>query len=248
VSTDSRITRRSFVKLCASMAAMVISAPQILAREKGVSHRYDRVQLVDDRDKPIRLSNLNVGENYIFHYPFVCTPCFLLNLGEPAAPGTSLRTEDGRAYKWQGGVGPQRSVVAFSAICSHRMTYPARQVSFISYRHQTTAFLDKQDETVRRPQVIYCCSEKSVYDPAQGARVLGGPAPQPLAAVLLEYDKNNDALYATGAYGGELFDQFMEKFAFHLALEYQTDDIQKRVSGTTSVVPLDRYSATRVRC
>lgn len=34
------------------------------------------------------------------------------------------------------GVGPGASIVAFSAICAHRMSYPTRNVSFIDYRHK----------------------------------------------------------------------------------------------------------------
>ena len=49
--------------------------------------------------------------------------------------------------------------------------------------------------------MIHCCSEHSEYDPATGARVLGGPAPQPLSAILLEHDKSNDYLYAVGTLG-----------------------------------------------
>ena len=33
----------------------------------------------------------------------------------------------------------------------------------------------------RRGSVIHCCADHSVYDPAAGARVVAGPAPQPLA-------------------------------------------------------------------
>jgi len=42
--------------------------------------------------------------------------------------------------------------------------------------------------------VIHCCSEHSQYDPAEGARVVAGPAPQPLAAILLDHDPASDAL------------------------------------------------------
>lgn len=101
---------------------------------------------------------------------------------------------------------------------------------------------------MRRPGVIYCCSEKSVYDPARGARVLGGPAPQPLAAIALEYDEEEDAIFATGTYGGELYRKFFDTFAFRLALEYETSDIQRKVSGTATVTSIEDYSATQMLC
>ena len=43
---------------------------------------YGRVQLTDERGQPFPLAKLVAGRNYIFHYPFEATPCFLLNLGK----------------------------------------------------------------------------------------------------------------------------------------------------------------------
>ena len=99
------------------------------------------------------------------------------------------------------------------AICAHRLTYPTREISFISYRAESTP-------QNRFAQVIHCCSEHSQYDPAEGAKVVAGPAPQPLAAILLDYDARSDGLYAVGTLGGELFNEFFEKYAFRLALDH----------------------------
>jgi hypothetical protein len=49
--------------------------------------------------------------------------------------------------------------------------------------------------------------------------VIDGPAPQPLAAVLLEWDASSDQLHAVGTRGGEMFDAFFEKYAMKLELE-----------------------------
>jgi hypothetical protein len=65
--------------------------------------------------------------------------------------------------------------------------------------------------------VIHCCGDNSRYDPLQGARVIAGPAPQPLAAVLLEWDPGSDQLHAVGTRGGEMFDAFFEKYAMKLS-------------------------------
>ena len=94
---------------------------------------YHRVQLVDQHRRPLKAPDLAGGENYLFHYPFEATPAFLLDLGKPALP-QSLSTKDRGAYSWPGGVGPKRSIVAFSAICAHQLVYPTREVSFISFR------------------------------------------------------------------------------------------------------------------
>lgn len=248
MSRESKISRRSFVKLCASTIAMVGANPNLLARTEGELHRYSRARLVDTEGRPVAATDLKVGENYLFHYPYIATPCFLLNLGRPAEQHTPLMTEDGKPYRWQGGVGPEHSVVAFSAICAHKMSHPARSVSFINYRHHAVRFRNKDEAITQRSQVIYCCSEKSVYDPMQGARVLGGPAPQPLAAILLEYDERDGALYAAGTYGGEMFDSFFKKFSHRLALEFGTTNIHQEVTHAATVMPLARYCETQVLC
>ena len=246
MSNDSGLTRRSFVRLCASAAAMVSAHPALLAHANGPLRRYERVQLLDDRERPITAKNLAVGENYLFYYPYVTTPCFLLNLGRPTL-NTDLKTEDGHPYRWNGGIGPQRAIVAFSAICAHKLSHPAREVSFINYRHQPATFQNAANEPTQQAQVIYCCSEKSVYDPVNGARVLGGPAKQPLTAIALEQDKSG-ALYALGTVGGELFDRFFERFSSRLALEFKTSDVRKTVAGSSIVMPLAEYSQTQIRC
>ena len=248
MSRDSKFGRRSFVKLCASAVAMIGANPKLLAQPDGEFHRHHRARLMDSVGRPVTPSDLKVGENYLFHYPYIATPCFLLNLGRPTERDTLLQTEKGKSYRWRGGVGPQRSIVAFSAICAHKMSYPADDVSFINYRHDNVNFRNKDEAMVQRSQVIYCCSEKSVYDPLQGARVLGGPAPQPLAAIHLEYDKRDESLYAVGIHGGEMLDRFFEKFSFRLSLEFKTANIREEVTRTATVMPLTQYCRTQVLC
>ncbi len=248
MSTNSAMSRRGFVKLCTSAIALVSASPTLLAQPDTAPRRYPRARLVDAHNRPITAERLKTGESYLFHYPHVSTPCFLLNLGKPSAVGSQLSTEDGRPYRWEGGVGPQRSIVAFSAICAHKMSHPARTVSFINYRHQPVTFKDSDERLTQRPQVIYCCSEKSVYDPADGARVLGGPAKQPLAAILLEEDKHDGSLHATGAYGGEMFERFLREFGFRLALELRVADVRALVADSVTVVPLTDYCRNQVLC
>lgn len=240
--------RRGFVKLCASAAAAVGANPGVLAAPSTHIKKYERVLLVDGAGAPIEAGTLNVGESYVFNYPYTTTPCFLLNLGEPTARDIPLTTEGGERYVWQGGCGPQRAIVGFCAICAHKMSHPARSVSFINYRHETVSFRDEKEQTAERSRVIYCCSEKSVYDPADGARVLGGPAPQPLAAIALEHDEESGHIYAVGTSGGEMYQKFFDTFAFRLALEYETSDVQKRARGVARVVTITEYSRTQMMC
>src|SRR5258707_1432157 len=203
--------RRDFIGICAAGVALGINPAQAANLRPRF---YARTQLVDVTRQPLRAANLAINRNYIFHYPFAATPCFLLNLGKSTQQAVTLKTETGTDYEWPGGVGPQNAIVGYSAICAHRLSYPTRQISFISYRTET------RPSRITHRNVIHCCSEHSEYDPATGARVLGGPASQPLSAILLEHDKASDHLHAIGTLGGEMFDAFFAKYEFKLALEY----------------------------
>ena len=248
MSNDDTIARRQFVKLCATAVATVSASPEVLAHAKGVRRSYGRALLTWESHRPVKTSELIVGESYLFQYPYVSTPCFLVNLGRPAPGRVRLETRDGTDYDWQGGTGPQQSIVSFSAICAHRMSHPTRSVSFINFRQDTARFRDTDFALKERPQVIYCCSEKSVYDPARGARVLGGPAPQPLASILLEHDTSEDRLYAVGTYGGEMFDDYFTKFSDRLKLEYQTEAIATLVESRTTVVTVAEFCRQQILC
>jgi Rieske Fe-S protein len=241
--------RRGFVKLCAGAVAGISASPEILAAENQQVNRYGRVSLSDShtQDK-VRVSALEIGETYLFHYPYISTPCFLINLGRPLESVGRLKTRDGESYRWQGGVGPERSIVAFSAICTHKMSHPAPTVSFINYRHGNVKFRNSEDAVEERSGVIYCCSERSVYDPATGGRVLGGPAPQPLAAIELEYDSNSDHLYATGTIGGEMFERYFQSFSDRLVLQLGRIDIDREVSGSTELMRLSEYTRNQISC
>src|SRR5205085_2813379 len=106
-------------------------APAIAADAKP--QLYTRARLVDSSGRPLRAAAVPVERNLIFNYPYAATPCFLLNLGKPV-PEAQLKTGDDKTYTWQGGVGKERSIVAYSAICAHKLSYPTKDISFISYR------------------------------------------------------------------------------------------------------------------
>lgn len=234
--------RRRFVKLCAS--AMALSgAPCARAAVTGEVKRYDRAVLVDRSGQPLLAARLAVDRNYVFHYPYVGTPCFLLSLGTPPPrQHVALDTEDGLGYQWPGGVGPKRAIVSYSAICAHKLAYPTKQLSFISYKAA------RSGNSRATPNTIHCCAEHSEYDPAAGARVLAGPATQPLAAILLEYDPQTDALAALGTVGGELFEAFFAKYEFRLSMEHGHGKARRRVSGTAVVSELTQFCQQEIVC
>jgi arsenite oxidase small subunit len=233
--------RRGFLQACAGCVALrAASADAALGDLRP--RAYSRARLVDEHGQPLRVAALIAGRNYIFHYPYQGTPCFLINLGKPTVQNVSLKTESGTPYAWPGGVGPQRSIVAYSAICTHRMTYPTRQISFISYRERSTAGVAAKNNT------IHCCSEHSEYDPASGARVLAGPAPQPLPAIVLDYDAASDGLYAIGTLGGDLYNAFFAKYQMRLQLDYGGERARQRIDDAAVVTELASYCKQQVRC
>src|SRR5918999_579821 len=214
--------RRGFIKFCAASAA-ALGAPAVAADARV--HFYGKAKLVDEKGAPLRAAAVPVNRNLIFHYPFAATPCFLLNLGKAVRPA-QLKTVTGEPYEWKGGVGPGRGVVAYSAICAHKLSYPTRDTSF------TTSPPEKSART-RIGNVIHCCSAHSQYDPAEGARVVAGPAPQPLAAIVLEHDSGTDEVHAIGTLGGEMFTEFFERFGFKLQMEHGSP--RATVSGSCVV-------------
>jgi len=234
------VERRDFLKACTAGAAAAGGFAGASLAADARAQFYQRVRLVDAKGAPLRAKVIPADRNLIFHYPYAATPCFLLNLGKPAKASARLKTADNHPYEWQGGVGEARSVVAYSAICAHKLTYPTREISFISFRPGASA-------ANRHASVIHCCSEHSQYDPAEGARVVAGPAPQPLAAILLEWDRAQDEIHAVGTLGGEMFNEFFAKYAFRLTLEGDSAP-QRPVQGDARVVELENYCRQQVKC
>jgi arsenite oxidase small subunit len=229
--------RRDFLKAC--VASVAAGGTPSLASDAR-PRLYQKARLVDDKGRPLLAKAIPANRNLIFHYPFASTPCFLLNLGKPAQGAAGLKTADGAAYEWKGGVGAGRSIVAYSAICAHKLTYPTRDISFISFRAEKSA-------RNKLGSVIHCCSEHSQYDPAQGGRVLAGPAPQPLAAILLEWNSSSDEIHAVGTLGGEMFGEFFAKYEFKLAMEHG-GAARQAVGGSCVVQELDNYCKQQVKC
>lgn len=232
--------RRGFIESCSAGATGLALAAGWPAAWAGARPKaYAPALLVTERGEPLRASDLQVQANYIFQYPYEATPVFLLDLGKPALP-LALSTQDRSPYSWPGGVGRNRSIVAFSAICAHQLVYPTRDVSFISFR-KTRAQRGVQDA------LIHCCAEHSQYDPARGAEVLAGPARQPLCAVLLSHDPRADSLTAYATLGGELFDEFFRKYEAKLSLEVGPR-ARDAVGGQAVVRTLERFCRNPIRC
>lgn len=235
--------RRDFVKACAATAILVHHNPMLLANDRDRSHLHEPVRLVDPEGNPIRPGNLQPHVNYVFRYPYECTPCFLLDLNRPTEADVRLKTENGADYIWRGGVGPKRSIVAYAAICTHRLTHPTEHVNFIAYRQSRNP---QADPAANR---IVCCMEYSSYDPARGAAVTSGPAPSPLTGILLDYDEAADEIHAVGITSEDILDRFFDQFEMQLELSYGSlAKARAPVSGTATVVPLDEYTGNDMPC
>jgi arsenite oxidase small subunit len=234
--------RRAFIKTCTSTVAGAAVSGTLVERlaRAGDLVTYTKSHLVDADGKPIKVSALGTTEAYFFSYPLKSTPCFLIKLSSAAGP-VDLKTQAGQAYTWGGGVGPNNDIVAYSAICSHQLAYPTKDATVISYQ-------PGKSEVAGRSAVITCCAHNSVYDPAKGAAVTYGPAPEPLAAIKLEYDASDDSLYATGVYGGELFKEFIRAYKGDLMDQFGRGEYKAPVDATTQTIPLSKYSATVVAC
>ena len=230
--------RRSLLHSVGCLAATVVAggiAPSAMGK---VSFKpYDPSLLVNEFGDPIKASDLVVAEPYVFNYPFQGTPAFLIRLAAPTK-ASRLKTESGQAYESLSGVGREQTIVAFSAICAHKMMYPTPNISFIGLRKGVG----------REPQtVIHCCGDDSRYDPSQGAQVIGGPAPQPLACIVLRHDPKTDGLRAVGTLGGEMFKAFFEKYEFKLTIDNGPKSKQL-CNSTTVCKELKRYSRQLQGC
>lgn len=239
MTSESDPQRREVLHSIACLSGAALSLPHAAMATTGSTseRRYKSSLLVNDLGEPILAASIPVGEPWVFSYPFKGTPAFLIRLPQPVAP-TPLKTAKGQTYQSHSGVGPSNTLVAYSAICAHKMMYPTPAISFIGVRPGI------RDEP---SQVIHCCGDDSRYDPTKGARVLAGPAEQPLASILLRWDPKTDTLHAVGTAGGEMFNAFFEKYSLKLVLDNvaQAQDLCDR---TTRAKPLSVYSRQVQTC
>lgn len=235
--SHSDAERRGLMRQAACVAGAWAAATALPVVAAGEAVRHPRSLLVDVNGNPWPARRLETGEAFLFNYPYTASPVFLLAFEREVKP-VELVAEHRQRYAAPGGVGPDKSIVAFSAICAHKLMYPTPAISFIGLRRGSRG---------EPAHVIHCCGDNSRYDPTEGARVIAGPAPQPLAAVLLEWDAASDQLHAVGTRGGEMFDAFFEKYAAKLGFE--TGSSQRRASGASVVVqPASRYSRQWQSC
>ena len=232
--------RRNFIRLTTGVLAL--GTASFLGRdgEAEALEPYQRVRLVDGNGQGIKTAALEADEGFLFFYPYRSTPCFLLNLAAARDDSENVRTHQ-NPCAWPGGVGQGGSIVAYAAICTHQVTRPSPRKSFINYR-------PGGDEAGEASGRITCCLHGSMFDPAHGGKVVGGPAPQPLTTIKLEYDEENDELYAVGTLGVEVYKAYFKAYRKELREEFGPALVRQESSGEAIVVRLSEYTKRQFFC
>lgn len=232
--------RRNFIGLATGVLALGAANYLRASGEAATARPYQRVRLVDEHGNGIKTAALEPEEGYLFFYPYRSTPCFLLNLGE--GRGSSSEANAGRTPgAWPGGVGLGGSIVAYAAICTHQVTRPSPRKSFINYRTRG----EGSGEAAGR---ITCCLHGSMFDPAKGGKVVGGPAPRPLTAIQLDYHEEHDELYAVGTHGGDVYKAFFKAYRRELRQEFGPALVRQESSGEAVVMRLSDYTQRQFFC
>lgn len=242
IHTEIIMDRRNFLKVVAASATVVAVNPSLIrgslyASDGTLYRAYEKTQLMDADGKPILASKLEKEVNYIFNYPYASTPCLLVNLPKPTASDVELTAEGGEKYIWKSGVGKERTIVAYVAICTHQLTHPTPSDSFIMYVPEKTKTM-----AYDKSGIIVCSSHLSAYDVREGAKVLGGAATQPLSAVVLEHAAD-DTLWAVGILGSDKFQDYFKSFKPEFKQFYNGPaEAKKLVSISAKMVKLTEFS------
>lgn len=156
VSEETCITRRNLLKTagCAGAAALVLGG--LTGKASASGGNYPQVKIAN-------IKNLTAGKTVKFDYPLAGRKNILVNLG----------------CSVDGGVGAEKSIVAYSAFCTHL---------------GCGVDIDKESG------MLVCECHQSIYDPKQSGKLIEGPSPSNLPMIALDVDKNGD-IFAVGVAG-----------------------------------------------
>ncbi len=238
--------RRNFLQLSATSAMAVAVAPSLItqklyAEDGSLFQTFEKVQLKDTEGNALKSKALVKEENYVFMYPHAATPAIMVDLPAPTGKDIKLKAEDGTEYVYKGGTGAQGTIVAFSAICAHQLTHPQKAMSMFQYVPTTGKTL-----AYDRAGVFVCSSHLAAYDPQQGGKVVGGPANQGLASIVLEIDAD-DNIWAVAVLGPVKFQEFFDAFKQDLKAVHGRKGAKKLVKEETKVQPLKNFSAELIQ-
>jgi Rieske Fe-S protein len=238
--------RRNFLQLSATTAMAVAITPSLMtqklyAEDGSLFQTFEKVQLKDAEGNALKSTALVTEENYIFMYPHAATPAIMVNLTSPADKNVKLKAEDGTEYIFKGGAGAKGTLVAYSAICPHQLTYPQKSMSMFQY-------VDEKGKTLSYDKggVFVCTSHLSAFEPKQGGKVVGGPANQGLAQIVLEIDAD-DNIWAVAVLGPVKFQDFFDAFKQDLKAVYGRRGAKKLIQTETKVQTLKNFSAELIQ-
>ena len=234
--------RRNFLRLSATSAMAVAVAPSLItqklyAEDGSLFQTFEKVQLKDAEGNPLKSATLVVEENYVFNYPHAATPAIMVNLKEVASKDVKLKAADGTEYVYTGGVGSKGTIVAYSAICAHQMTRPTKDMAMFQYVPTTGKTL-----AYETAGVFVCSSHLAAYSATEGGKVLGGPATQGLASIVLEIDAE-DNLWAVAVLGPDMFEEYFDAFKQELKAEHGRRGAKKLMKDSAEVKTLKNFTA-----
>lgn len=162
---NPKLSRRIFMMTSGGSAAALATsqlgtahaAPSSAAGAGATTLNYPRRAVGKARAMP-------VNEAVTFNYPDASSMCYAIRMGAPVP----------------GGVGPDKDIVAYSAMCTH-MGCP------VSYDGGTKTFK--------------CGCHFSVFDPENSGQMVCGQATEDLPRILLEYDARTDSVQAVAING-----------------------------------------------
>ena len=140
-------TRRDFLRLGSAGVAGFVAVPSSTPASSAHAAAPPRYPVV----AVAPLKDIGVGATIQFAYPDVRSPALLLRLAEPAL----------------GGVGPNREIVAYSMLCTHKGC--------------TVAFKPER-------KMLICPCHWSTFDPAKAGTLVVGQASEHLPQIELRVD------------------------------------------------------------
>ena len=138
-------SRRDFIKVGSGSALALLASPALSPGPPLADPRYPVITVAP-------LQKIGRGVTLPFAYPDSRSPALLIRLMEPAL----------------GGVGPDREIVAYSTLCTHKgcpVAYKAER------------------------KLMICPCHWSTFDPAKAGTLVIGQASQPLPQIELRIEK-----------------------------------------------------------
>jgi Rieske Fe-S protein len=232
--------RRDFLKITTGGVAVAIApslvTEKLYAEDGSLFKTYEKVQLKDADGKPLKASALEQEINYICNYPYAGTPALVLNLKTAPTKDVKLKSEKGEEYIFKGGVGSKGTIVAYSAICAHQLTYPKPSMSMFNYVAEGAKTIAYSEGGV-----LVCTSHLAAYDPKQGGKIVGGPAKEGVAQIVLEVDKD-DHIWAVAVLGPARFEAFFDAYKSELKAIYGRRGAKKLVKSEAKVQKLKNFT------